>query len=95
MSDGDTQGLPSYCKLIINIMASVTSTINEKERQDTINSHTHSPDTSDTHILTTPLSDCLTPPALVSLSVTHKHTQGTMTQAAVHDGRLVSFRYKK
>lgn len=42
--------------------------------------HTHSQDTSDTHILTTPLSDCLSSPALVSLSLSH-----TQTQSGYHD----------
>lgn len=86
--------LPTVNFIIINIMFGVTSAINVaammRNTQDTINSdtQTHSQDTTDTHIPTTPLSDCLS--SLVSLSLsltrTHKHNWDIMTRAAVCGG---------
>lgn len=103
MSDADTQGFPTYSTLItINITFGVTSAINVaavvKNTQDTINSdtqiHTH---TAKIQLIHTsrqpPLSDCLSPSPLVSLSVSLTHTQkktehrDTMTQTAVCGGR--------
>lgn len=88
MSDGDTRGFPHTVHfIVINIMCGVTSAISVaamvRNTQDTINSHTHthSQDTTDTHIPTTPLSDCPSPSSLVSLSrsLSHRHNPDTMT----------------
>lgn len=62
-----------------------------------IYTHAHSQDTPDTHIPTTPLSDCLSPSPLVSLSLSQidKHNLDTMTWTAVCRGILLSWRDEK
>lgn len=70
VSDENAQGL-------INIILSVTSAINAavlvRNTQDTINSHTQSWDTTDRHIPTTPLSDCLSSSSLVPLLASRRN----------------------
>lgn len=68
--------LLTYSKVLssFNIMFAVNSTINVAamvgNKQDIINRHTNSHDTTDTQTPTTPLSDCLSPSSLVLLSHT-------------------------
>lgn len=96
---------PTVTFIVINITFGVTSAINvaamaRKTRYNQLRHtyiHTHSRDTTDTHIPTTPLSDCLSPSSLVSLSLSlshsHKHNRGYNDTTAVCGGTLLSFRY--
>lgn len=75
MSDGDTRGFPTYSKSLSSLISrsAINAAATARNTRDTIESgaHKHSQDTTDTHIPTTSLSDCLSPSSLVSLSHTN------------------------
>lgn len=101
MSDGDKRGSPTYSKVLssFNIMFAVNSTINVaamvRNKRDIITRRTHTHtlahDTTDTHTPpTTPLSDCLSPSSLVSLSHTRlRHNLLCVERDFRYEGRLI------